>query len=136
MENRTGPNVRRLIAHKVALDAVPKGGGMGDAIKFISTPGAIGDGLREAARWASAAIAAVKAAPGNPYGDDDEAIAGEILRQVEAIKEKARKSHNRQHAHDCPACGNVLESLQAKIGRMKQEAEAALARHGNPPSSR
>jgi hypothetical protein len=39
---------------------------------------------REATAWVEQALAAVKSARDNPYGDDDEAIAGEILRQVEA----------------------------------------------------
>jgi hypothetical protein len=41
---------------------------------------------REAEAWVEQALAAVKAAPGNPYGNDDEAIAGEILSQIEARK--------------------------------------------------
>jgi hypothetical protein len=78
-----GPNVRRLVAHKVSVDAVPKGGHIGHAMGFLSSPEKILAGTRAAQEWVAAAIAVVKAAPNNPYGDDDEAIAGEILRQIE-----------------------------------------------------
>jgi hypothetical protein len=78
-----GPNVRRLVAHKMARDAVPPGGGLADAMRFLTTPGAVVAGAHEATEWVRLAIQTVKDAPGNPYGDDDEAIAGEILRQIE-----------------------------------------------------
>lgn len=78
-----GPNVKKLIVHKMSLDMVPSGGGLPDALAAF---GKIGDHARVATDWVSQAIAAVKAAPGNPYGDDDEAIAGEILRRIEARK--------------------------------------------------
>jgi hypothetical protein len=81
-----GPNVRKLVAAKMARDAVPPGGGVGNAIRFLTTPGAVTDGARKAQEWVKAAIAAVKAAPDNPYGDDDEAIAAEVLRQIERKK--------------------------------------------------
>lgn len=81
--NMQGPNVKRLIAHKMALLLVPKGGGLTGAIQELVTPGNIGKRAQEATAWVTEAIAAVKDAPNNPYGDDDEAIAGEILRLID-----------------------------------------------------
>jgi hypothetical protein len=83
-----GPNVKKLIAHKMSLIMVPPGCGDGKhaaagvAIAALMAPGNIGKVAREATAWVEAAIAAVKSAPDNPY-TDDEAIAGEILRQIE-----------------------------------------------------
>lgn len=85
-----GPNVKRLICHKLSVDAVPAGGGFASAIEFLSDQERIINGARAATDWVQTAIAAVKAAPGNPYGDDDEAIAGEILRQIDERKRAAR----------------------------------------------
>ena len=81
-----GPNVKRLIAHKVSLDAVPRGGGLVDAVAFLKDTERLSACTHEAIAWVEAALEAVKAAPGNPYGDDDEAIAGELLRRIETRK--------------------------------------------------
>lgn len=77
-----GPNVKRLIIAKMSRDAVPDGGGLADAIGFLTSKDALLRGAREATKFVEAAIAAVKAAPDNKWGDD-EAIAGEILKQIE-----------------------------------------------------
>lgn len=84
-----GPNVKKLISHKMALDAVPKGGGLVDAIKFVSDAQRITASARSATEWVMTAIQAVKDAPGSTY-TDDEAIAGEILRQIEE-KQRAKR---------------------------------------------
>lgn len=85
-----GPNVKRLIAHKMSLDAVPKGGGVADAMKFLTTPGAIVKSAKEATAWVAEAIRVVRLAaePNSWKNADDEAIAGEILRQIEARKKQ------------------------------------------------
>lgn len=81
-------NMRRLAIHKMALDAVPVGGGFADGIRFLTTEGAIASSAKSAEKWARDAVAAIRAAADpNPWRDaDDEAIAGELLRQVEARK--------------------------------------------------
>lgn len=81
-----GPNMRKLAVHKMALDAVPAGGGFADAVKFLSSTNAIADSAKAATEWARLAVLAVRgAADPNPWRDaDDEAIAAEILRQVAA----------------------------------------------------
>ena len=83
-----GPNVKKLVTHKASLDAVPAGSGLGGALSVLTTPGRLQQVLRDAAEWVNQAIAVVKTAPDNPYGNDDEAIAGEILRQLEERKRK------------------------------------------------
>jgi hypothetical protein len=85
-----GPNVKKLICHKISLDAVPAGGGLQSAIEFLSDKDRIISSARSATQWVETAIAAVKVAPGNPFGDDDEAIAGEILRGIEERKKQQR----------------------------------------------
>ena len=79
-----GANVKRLIAQKMATDAVPKDGGLANALAFLSNPQVIVEGARKATEFVMLAIQAVReAAEPNPWKTaDDEAIAGEILRQI------------------------------------------------------
>lgn len=83
-----GPNVRKLICHKFSIDAIPSNGGVADGIRVLTSPGKLQAGIRAATEWVNTAIALVKQAPDNPFGDDDEAIAGEILRQIEERKKR------------------------------------------------
>lgn len=79
-----GANVKRLIAHKMSRDAVPEGGGMTDALAFLANPPRLCAAAKEATAWVMEAIRVVRlASEPNPWKDaDDEAIAGEILRQI------------------------------------------------------
>jgi hypothetical protein len=77
-----GPNMRRLAAHKMALDAVPRGGGLPDALRFLQDKDAMVDSAKASTKWVKDAIAAVKQTHDNPFGNDDEAIAGELLRRI------------------------------------------------------
>ena len=78
-------NVNWLIVRKMSVDAVPNGGGVKDAIKFLTTPGKISEGARIARQFVETAIKAVReAADPNPWRySSDEDIAGEIRRQIE-----------------------------------------------------
>lgn len=76
-------NINRLIARKISIDAIPKGGGIQDAIGFLMNPTAIYETAKREEEWVGEAIQAVKYAPDNPYGDDDEVIAGVILEEIE-----------------------------------------------------
>lgn len=76
---KQGPNVKKLIVHKMTLDMVPTGAGIGDVIEKF---GDLAGYARRATEWVEVALRAVKAAPDNPYGEDDEAIAAEILRKL------------------------------------------------------
>lgn len=83
-ERTLGPNMKRFLAVKVSRDAIPDGGGFADGIEFLLNPGRMADVSRKALEWCDQCIAAVKSAPDNPYGDDEEVIAGVILAQLEA----------------------------------------------------
>lgn len=94
-----GPNVKRLIAHRASLLAVPAGGGFADALKAIQS-GKIVAHVREATTWVETALLLVReAAEPNPWKTaDDEAIAGEILKGVEA-KLRSQKAERRGLNH-------------------------------------
>lgn len=81
-----GPNARRLLAHLMALEAVPKGGGIQTGLSFLSEPERLQQGIRDAMAKLEEALSVVKSAPDNPYGNDDEAIAGAILRRIDQRK--------------------------------------------------
>jgi len=78
--------MRELLAHKMAMDAVPPGAGPREAIAFLTSPGRLEASAREATKWVHAAIAAVRdAADPNPWRNaDNEAIAAEVLRLIAA----------------------------------------------------
>jgi hypothetical protein len=67
--------------------AVPSGGGVSDALRFLTDPEAIRQAARAATTFVEQAIALVKTAPDNPYQTDEE-ICGELLRQIKARKGK------------------------------------------------
>ena len=48
---KIGPNVRKLIFQKMAIDAVPAGGGINHAIGFLLDKDKITAGFRSAAAW-------------------------------------------------------------------------------------
>lgn len=86
-EKPIGPNAKRLLAHFIAREAVPSGGGLGDGLNFLINPERRRKGIEKAMSNLDAALAAVKSAPDNPYGADDEVIAAAILERVENVKE-------------------------------------------------
>lgn len=85
-DRKLGPNTRRLLAHFIALEAVPAGGGLASGLNFLANPEQRQRGIATAMANLDAALKAVKSAPDNPYGDDDEAIATAILERVEQKK--------------------------------------------------
>lgn len=78
-----GPNQKKLIIRKMAIDAIPNGSGLSAGIAFLSSKDNVMDGFRTAAKWVDDAISVVKSAPDNTFGDD-ESIAGEILKRIES----------------------------------------------------
>lgn len=74
-----GPNVRKLIVRKMTLIMVPACGGLQSVASCLTRPGGIEQAAREASDWVETVLSSVKSSLDNPYGDDDEAIAGEIL---------------------------------------------------------
>ena len=82
-----GENVRKLMFKFVAKDSIPAGGGLLDGIQFLTSPN-LRERMKKATERTFAAIDAIKAAPDNQWGDDDEAIAGAILSEIEKRKPK------------------------------------------------
>lgn len=89
-----GPNVKKLVVRKFLLLCVSDDVGFDAAITVLAIPGTAEIGvlsnperikqlIRESQEWVEKAIAAVKAAPDSPY-DDDESIAGELLKRIES----------------------------------------------------
>lgn len=90
MSNRKlTPKVKELLAHFIALEAVPIGGNLSDGLDFLTNPERRQQGLERAIVNVEAALVAVKSAPDNPYGDDDEVIAAAILERVEHKRNNA-----------------------------------------------
>lgn len=89
-----GPNVTKLICHKMSVDAIPSGGGFGDGIKFLMNPDRVVSTAKSATEWVNQAIGLIRtAADQNPWKNaDDEAIAGELLSQIKAKQQFNRKA--------------------------------------------
>ena len=81
-----GPNLKKLMIHFMAVDAVPAGGGLQSAVDLIMSPNGLRDSAMRSLTKALAAIDAMRAAPDNPYGNDEETIAGEFVKQIEERK--------------------------------------------------
>lgn len=103
MAEPLGPNFRELVGRKIALDAVPPGGGFSSVLKFLQEPGRVSESLREAVEWAAAAIAVVRtAAEPNPWREaSDEQIAGEILRLAEEREKEQKKEREKEQKEKC-----------------------------------
>jgi len=82
-----GPNVQRLIARKMALDAPS---GFEGALNFLSSKENITEGAKKASAWVQAACQALReAGEPNPFKEStDEQIAEHLLQQ---IMERERK---------------------------------------------
>lgn len=94
---KQGPNVKRLIAHKMAKDMVPPGSTLGTVLMAI-TAGRLGPAAKVATEWVEQALALVRqAADPNPWKNaTDEEIAEHILSKIpksasELLREKARQ---------------------------------------------
>uniref|UniRef100_A0A6M3IRQ7 Uncharacterized protein n=1 Tax=viral metagenome TaxID=1070528 RepID=A0A6M3IRQ7_9ZZZZ len=83
-----GPNVKKLIAHKMSLDAIPKGGGIKNGIDFLTNRKRITQSFRESNEWVEKVIAIIKNAnEPNPWKNaDSEAIASELLCRIDEKK--------------------------------------------------
>lgn len=86
-----GPNAKKLIAHKMSIDAIPAGGGFEAGIRFLSSKESILSGARHATQWVLAAIDAVRGAaePNQWKSASDEEIAGELLLKIDERKKHA-----------------------------------------------
>ena len=77
-----GPNVKKLIIHKMSLLMVPPKSDFKHAVNQLIKPGNIGKMWKEAEEWVKEALQLVKDAPDSTYNDDEE-IAGIILEKIE-----------------------------------------------------
>lgn len=82
-ERKLGPNMKRLLFAFMARLAVPPGGGFAGAVDVFLNPEKMKENMREALKQADLAIAAMRSAPDNPYGDDEETIAKTIIDEVD-----------------------------------------------------
>ena len=78
-----GPNVQKLIAKRAAQIIIPDGGGFFDGLAVFSEPVRLQVSLIQATRWVEEVLRGVKAARENPWGEDDEKIAGAVLERIE-----------------------------------------------------
>jgi hypothetical protein len=81
-----GPNEKKLITMKMSKIMIPDGGGVLDGFNALTNPTRLGEIAKEATEWVKQAMEVVKSASDNPYGDDNEAIAAEVLRRIECLK--------------------------------------------------
>lgn len=90
-----GPNMLRLMSYKVARDLHPPGsGGIGAAMNNLRdalVSDRMADINRQALEWCDQAIEVMRSAPDNPYGDDEETIAGAIVAELEKPRSKRVK---------------------------------------------
>lgn len=91
---KLGPNMKKFIAHKASLIAIPPDSKdpFGAGFALLARPDLHRSVFRDATIWCCAAVDAVKAAPDNPHGDDDEAIAGVILAGIKTRQDEQRRS--------------------------------------------
>ena len=85
MDNKT-----KLLKYFLSIHAVPLGGGINDGLRFFTDETYRKEAINKAFADLELAILAVKSAPDNPYGDDENVIAGEILEQIERRKRNKR----------------------------------------------
>lgn len=78
------PNIRRLLAEFTTAESLPKSNAtLADAIASLSSKEKILENSRKGLARLNEALLAIKSAPDNPYGEDDEEIAGVILKAIE-----------------------------------------------------
>lgn len=90
--SKYGPNVTKLITKFITREAIPPGGGLADGVEFLRNPERRKQVLESAEAKAIQAIQLIKSAPDNPFGDDDERIASELLSQIH--KRQLTKGNN------------------------------------------
>ena len=93
--SKHSPNVTKLITRFIAREAIPPGGGLMDGVEFLIDRERRKQVLESAESKALQAIQLVRSAPDNPFGNDDEQIAGELLKKI-----KERDEENKKRAPD------------------------------------
>ena len=81
--SKHGTNVTKLITKFIAREAIPAGGdGVASAMEFFRNAEYRKKVLDAAEAKAIQSIELIKTAPDNPFGNDDELIAGELLKKI------------------------------------------------------
>jgi hypothetical protein len=85
-----GPNVKKLTIQKMTIDTLPPGSKLADAISALTNPNLLSNNFKKAHYWVIEAIKLIRTgAEPNPWKNaNDEEIALELLRRVEAKKRK------------------------------------------------
>jgi hypothetical protein len=91
-----GSNVKKLMAIKTSLVAIPKGGNVTDGIKFLSDKEKIIRTMQESLKWVKDSIGLIRTAgEPNPFKNaDEETIAGELLRIMEEKRQRKYEHKN------------------------------------------
>lgn len=80
---KLGPNAKRLLMLFMAKEVIPPGGDIVDGFHFFMNAEHRKQVTDRAWSNFNDAIHAVRMAPDNPYGDDDEAISAAILSRID-----------------------------------------------------
>jgi hypothetical protein len=86
-----GEFVTKLIIRFIAREAIPPGGGIADGIEFFKDKEHRTRVIEKAEANAMLAIQLIRRAPDNPFGNDDEQIAQEILKGIEIRVSRGRE---------------------------------------------
>jgi hypothetical protein len=82
-----GPNMTALVVDRMSILIDPSGNGANEVLTRVADARTIADASSQATQWAQDVIVAAQIAPGNPFGNDTEAIAGAILVKIQAQRE-------------------------------------------------
>ena len=82
-KTKLGPNAKRLLMLFMAREAIPPGGSVVDGFHFFTDAEHRKQVTGRAWSNFNDAVRAIRAAPDNPYGDDEEAICSAILDRID-----------------------------------------------------
>lgn len=83
-----GANVKRLFLHILAREAIPSGGGLQAGVNYLTNPDVRHKINLAAIITLDDFLKEMKAAPDNPFGDDDEVISEAFLKALDEAESK------------------------------------------------
>ena len=90
-----GPNMKKMVVRKAVIDIQLMDGSLAAGIAALKGILESSVAFETALLWVDAAITAVKSAPDNHYGDDEEAIAGSLLERLDKYKAEYNKKEEK-----------------------------------------
>lgn len=86
----SGPNINKLFAYKMSIEAIPSGGGTKAGLDFLMNKEKMVEAAKISKKWIEDAISLIRTgAEPNPWKTaKDEDIAGELLRHIEKRKQE------------------------------------------------